>query len=148
MSLEWENGMKINAEIPPGVKPGARVRIKGQGGEGSNDGQRGDLLLNISIATDPRLQQDNGDLRTTVQVDLFTMLLGGEYSVSGVDRTLKLDIPFGTRNGCIFKLKGLGMPNLKRPLHFGDLYVKAEVILPQSLTAEEKDLVEHWRNIH
>lgn len=146
--LEWENGPTVNAKIPPGIQHGTHLRLKGQGGVESSDGQRGDLFLAISIAVDDRLQRDNDDLNTTVQIDLFTMLLGGKFSVAGVDRSVKLDIPSGTSNGCIFRLKGLGMPNRKRPLRFGDLYVKVETILPQNLTAEEKDLVEHWRHIH
>lgn len=146
--LEWEDGRKIDARIPPGVKTGSRVRLKGQGSPGLGGGQPGDLFLTISVLPDARLQRDNNDLRTTVEVDLFTMLLGGKVSVSGIDRTVKLDIPPGTSNGRIFRLKGLGMPNLKQPQHFGDLYVTVEALLPKNLSAEEKALVEQWRKIH
>lgn len=146
--LEWEDGRKIDAKIPSGVKTGARVRLKGQGGRGIGDGQPGDLYLIINILPDERLQRDNNDLKTTVEVDLFTMLLGGKLSVSCIDRTVKLDIPPETRNGRIFRLKGLGMPKVKHPKQFGDLYVTVEAVLPQNLTAKEKSLVEQWRNIH
>ena len=55
-------------------------------------------------------------MKTTVPVDLFTMLLGGKVSVSGIDRKVKLDIPQETRNGRLFRLRGLGMPKMKRKL--------------------------------
>jgi len=74
--------------------------------------------------------------------------LGDKLSVAGIDRTVKLDIPPGTNNGRVFRLKGLGMPNLKQAKQRGDLYVTVEVDLPQKLSAEEKDLVEQWRDIH
>ena len=145
--LEWEDGRKIDAKIPPGVKTGSRVRLKGQGGPGIGDDQPGDLYLTINILPDERMQRDNNDLKTTVEVDLFTMLLGGKLSVAGIDRTVKLDIPPETRNGRIFRLKGLGMPDINHHDQFGDLFVTVEAILPQNLTAGEKDLVEQWRNI-
>ncbi|OGR16045.1 MAG: hypothetical protein A2X81_07990 [Desulfobacterales bacterium GWB2_56_26] len=145
--LEWEDGRRIDAKIPPGVKTGSRVRLKGQGGSGIGDGPPGDLYLTIDILPDERMQRDNNDLKTTVEVDLFTMLLGGKLSVSGIDRTVKLDIPPETRNGRIFRLKGLGMPDISHHDLFGELYVTVEAILPQKLTAGEIDLVEQWRKM-
>lgn len=146
--LAWEDGRKIHAKIPPGVKTGSRVRLKGQGNPGIGDGQPGDLYLTISILPDDRLQRDNNDLRTLVQADLFTMLLGGKLSVSGIDRTVTLVIPAETRNGRIFRLKGLGMPKIEHPTDFGDLYVTVEVVLPQNLTTGETGLVEQWKDMH
>lgn len=147
-SLEWEDGRKVDAKIPPGVKTGSRVRLKGQGGTGISGGPSGDLFLNITVLPDDRLRRDNNDLATTVQVDLFTMLLGGKLSVSGINRTVKLDIPPETSNGRVFRLKGLGMPQLKKSSEFGGLYVTVETVLPQKLTEKEKDLVKQWQGIH
>jgi curved DNA-binding protein len=80
-------------------------------------------------------------------VDLFTMLLGGKVSVAAIDRMVKLDIPPETNNGRVFRLRGLGMPKMKQPDQRGDLYVTVEAILPQNLSAGEKDLVEQWKNM-
>lgn len=146
--LEWEDGRKIDAKIPPGVKTGSRVRFKGQGGPGVGEGVSGDLYLTIDVLPDERLQRDVDDLKTVVEVDLFTMLLGGKVSVSGIDRTVKLDLPPETRIGRTFRLKGMGMPKIKHPDRFGDLYVSVEAVLPKNLTAEEKELIEQWRNMH
>ncbi len=100
------------------------------------------------MLSDDRLRRDNDDLATTVQVDLFTLLLGGKLSVSGINRTVNLDIPPETSNCRVFRLKGLGMPKLKHPSKFGNLYVTVEAVLPQKLTAKEKDLVQQWQDIH
>lgn len=110
--LEWEDGTKIEANIPRGVKTGSHVRLKGQGGPGIGGGEAGDLYLVIEVLPDDRFQRDDDDLSTTVQVDLFTMLLGGKLPVSGIDRTVNLEIPAETRNGRIFRLRGLGMPKI------------------------------------
>ena len=146
--LQWEDGRKIDVKIPPGVKTGSRVRLKGQGGIGSGGGMSGHLYLTIEVLTDKRFLRDNDDLKTTVQVDLFTLLLGGKISVPGIDRTVNLPIPPETRNGRVFRLRGLGMPKIKHPKHRGDLYVTVEAVLPEKLTTEEKALVEQWKSIH
>jgi curved DNA-binding protein len=145
--LEWEGGRKIDAMIPRGVKTGSRVRLKGQGGSGIGGGSAGDLYLIIEVLPDSRFEKDNDDLKVSVSVDLFIMLLGGKASVTGIDRTVKLDIPPETRNGRLFRLRGLGMPKMKNPDQRGDLYVTVEAVLPQHLSAGEKALVEQWKNM-
>ena len=146
-ALEWEDGRKIDAKIPRGVKTGSRVRFKGQGSPGSGGGKAGNLYLSIEVLPDECFQRDNDDLKSTLPVDLFTMLLGGKLSVSAIDRTVSLDIPSETVNGRIFRLRGMGMPKLKQPTQRGDLYVTVEATLPKKLTDSEKKLVEEWKNI-
>jgi curved DNA-binding protein len=145
--FEWEDGRRIDAKIPPGVKTGSRVRLKGQGSPGVGSGKPGDLYLSIDVLPDKRFQCDGDDLKTTVPVDLFTMLLGGKLSISGIDRTVELNIPAETRNHRVFRLQGLGMPKLKHPDQRGDLYVIVKVELPQHLTTGEQQLVEQWKDL-
>jgi curved DNA-binding protein len=145
--LEWEDGRKIEAKVPAGVKTGSRLRLKGQGSSGIAGGKAGDLYLYIEVLPDAQFERENDDLKTTVPVDLFTMLLGGKVSVSGLDRTVNLNIPEETSNGRVFRLRDLGMPRLKEPKQRGDLYVKVEANLPHHLSAEEKKLLEQWKKI-
>ena len=146
--LEWEDGRKIDVKIPRGVQTGSRVRLKGQGGAGTGGGESGDLYLTIEVLPDKRFLRDNDDLKITVQADLFTMLLGGKLAVPGIDRTVNLPIPAETSNGRVFRLRGLGMPKIKHPDQRGDLYVRVEAVLPQKLTAKEKELLEQWKSLH
>ncbi|MGQ9687849.1 MAG: DnaJ C-terminal domain-containing protein [Desulfobaccales bacterium] len=145
--LEWESGRKIEAKIPPGVKTGSRLKLKGQGEPGLHGGEAGDLVLHIEVLPHERFIWDGDDLTLTLPVDLFTLLLGGKVTVPGIDRAVKLDIPPETANGRVFRLKGLGMPNLKNPHQRGDLYVKVEAVLPKHLSEQEKRLVEQWRQL-
>lgn len=146
-SLQWENGHKIEVKIPRGVINGSRVRVKGQGGAGSGGGGSGDLYLSIEVLPDKRFLRDNDDLKTTVTADLFTMLLGGKLAVPGIDRTVNLPLPPETGNGRIFRLRGLGMPKMGHPEQRGNLYVTVEAVLPQMLTAREKELLEQWKSL-
>ncbi len=146
--LEWPGGRKIDVKIPRGVKTGSRVRLKGQGGAGVGGGKAGDLYLLIEVLPDKCFLRDNDDLKTTVQVGLFTMMLGDKISVPGIDRTVTLEIPPETRNGRVFRLRGMGMPKFSHPNQRGDLYVTVETLLPHNLTDEEKKLIEQWKKIH
>jgi curved DNA-binding protein len=145
--LQWENGRKIEAKIPPGVKTGSKIRLRGQGGRGARGGQAGDLFLKIKVLPHPLFEREGDNLRTTVPVGLYDALLGGEIEVTGIDRRVKLKIPPETDNGQTFRLKGLGMPNLRNPEKFGDLLVKVEVKLPKKLTREEKQRFHELRRL-
>lgn len=145
--LEWEDGRKIDVKIPRGVQTGSRLRLKGQGGAGSGGGGAGALYLTIEVLPDKRFLRDGDDLMTTVPADLLTMLLGGNLSVPGIDRTVNLPIPPETSNGRVFRLRGLGMPQIKDPDQRGDLYVTVEAVLPQKLTAKERELLKQWKSL-
>jgi curved DNA-binding protein len=140
-TLEWENGRKIEPKIPRGVKTGSRVLLKGQGGKGRNGAEPGDLYPNIEVQPHFRFERKGDDLNLTVAVDLFTLLLGGQINVPGIDRSVRLDIPAETAIGRIFCLRRLGMPIMKKPDSRGDLYVTVQAALPKNLNEKEKDLI-------
>ncbi|MDX1413317.1 MAG: J domain-containing protein [Candidatus Promineifilaceae bacterium] len=141
-TLEWEDGRKIEAKIPRGVKTGSRVRLGGQGGSGGSGGQAGDLYLKVVVRPDDRFQREGENLKTTIPVDLYTAVLGGKVKVSSIDRTVNLTIPPETDNGKQFRLRGLGMPNLRNPDQRGDLFAIVSIQIPHNLSQEEKRLFE------
>jgi curved DNA-binding protein len=143
-TLEWEDGRKINAQIPRGVKTGSRVRLSGQGGSGSG-GQAGDLYLRIKVRPHDHFQREGDDLKTTVAVDLYTAVLGGQVPVNSLDRTVNLTIPPETDNGKQFRLRGLGMPRLRNPDQRGDLYAVVSIQVPHNLSEAEKELFRQLR---
>ena len=140
-TIQWENGRSIEAKIPRGVKTGSRVRLKGQGQDG------GHLYLSIKVKSDGQFERDGDNLKTTIPVDLYTALLGGEADVSTIDRTVKLTIPPETANGKQFRLRGLGMPKLKNPEERGNLIATLDVQLPTNLNEEEKELFQKLRSL-
>lgn len=146
-ALQWEGGRQIEAKIPRGVRNGSRLRLSGQGQPGANGGSPGDLYLKIEVAPRPGFQREGDDLTVTVPVDLYTALLGGEVQVTTLDRTVKLTIPPGTANGKVFRLRALGMPNLRNPDQRGDLYATVHVQLPQDLSQKEEELVQQLRDM-
>jgi curved DNA-binding protein len=135
-----EDGRVIEVKIPAGVETGSRVRVKGQGGQGRR-GEAGDLWLVVNIQPSPRFEREGNDLRTRVRVPLYTAVLGGEVTVSLVSGRARLKIPALTQNGTELRMKGQGVPELGAKAR-GDLLVRVEVVLPEKLSAKEKELFE------
>jgi len=134
---------RIEVKIPAGVDEGSRIRIAGQGGQGTAG--RGDLYLRIHVLPDPRFTREGTTLRTTVEVPLATAMLGGEVRVTTPDgRGLMLRIPPETPNGKSFRLRGQGMPQLGQPDKRGDLYAEVSVVLPSNLNDEQRRLFEDF----
>jgi curved DNA-binding protein len=79
-------------------------------------------------------------------VDLFTAILGGSTIVSTLAGNVTLTIPAGTQPGQTFRLKDRGLPELRQPNKFGNLFVKVKVELPRNLTKEQRELFEKLRS--
>jgi len=142
------NNKKIRVKFKPGVRDGQKLKIKGKGAPGVNGGEPGDLYIKVKILPHPRFQRDGDDLRTTVDVDLYTAVLGGEVEVPTLDgKKVKIKIPPGTQNGKVFRVRGKGMPKYRRPGEYGDLYIKVNVKIPQNLTPQQKELFEKLREL-
>ena len=134
------NGKNIRLTIPAGVENGQVIKIPGQGGEGANGGPKGDLYLTFNIENHTNFKLDKHNLYTTVNLDLYTALLGGEIMANTFDGKVKLTVKPGTQNGTKVKLKGKGFPVYKKEGEFGDLYISYQIILPTNLTEKEKEL--------
>ena len=134
--LTFEDGRRIEASIPPGVKTGSKIRLSGQGSPGARGS--GDLYLKVNVNPHSKFTRDGDDLRIDQPVDFFTALLGGEVTVSTLDKTVKLTVPPESDSGKTFRLKGLGMPKLNQPGKRGDLYVTLQIQVPKTLSAEQK----------
>ncbi|MFD2999010.1 DnaJ C-terminal domain-containing protein [Pontibacter toksunensis] len=139
------NNQQLRITTKPGVADGQQLRINGKGGPATGSGTPGDLYIDIRVHPDPRFERRGNDLYTTLPVDMFTAILGGQAQVNTMSGLLKLTIPAGTQAGKTLRLRGKGMPVYGKTDQFGDLYVKIEVILPTDLSAEERQLLEKLR---
>lgn len=146
-ALQWGDGRRIEAKIPPGVHTGSRVRLTGQGEPSRSGGKAGDLYLNIEVLPHPRFQRDGDDLKVSLPIDLYTAILGGTINLATIDKTVEMTIPPETSSGKVFRLRGLGMPKLRHPDQRGDLYATVEIKLPKNLSADEKRLFQQLRDM-
>lgn len=136
------NGKNIRITIPAGIENGQKIKIKGHGGEGINGGPNGDLYINFDIINHTKFRRDGNDLHTTIDLDLYTAVLGGEITVDTFDGKVKLKVKPETQNGTKVRLKGKGFPVYKKEGEFGDLIISFQVKIPTNLTDKQKELFE------
>ena len=84
------NQKNIRITIPAGVQDGQVIKIKGHGGKGTNGGPNGDLLIQFSIVNHSKFKRDKDNLYVTVDIDLYSALLGGELMVDTFNGKVKV----------------------------------------------------------
>ena len=138
---------RLSVTIPKGVDDGTRIRLSGKGEAGSKGGSSGDLYLFISIDSHNIFKRSEENLFYELPVSLSDAALGSTVEVPSIDGgKSKIKIPSGTQHGKQFRLKGKGMPILRRN-SFGDLYIKIVTQVPTSLTKRQKEILEEFNKI-
>lgn len=140
------NGKNIRINIPAGIENGQTIKIAGHGNPGANGGPAGDLFIKFLVADDPQFKRDGNDLHYTVDLDLYTAVLGGETTVDTLTSKVKIKVKPETQNGTKVKLKGKGLPIYKKDDQFGDFYVTYQVKIPVNLTDKQKKLFEELKS--
>jgi len=136
------NDKNIRITIPAGVEDGQKIKIKGFGGPGSNSGPNGDLYITFHIINNTEFKRQSNDLYKTVDLDLYTAVLGGELTIDTLNGKIKLHVKPGTQNETKVRLKGKGFPVYKKDGEFGDLIVTFKIKIPANLTDQQKELFE------
>ncbi|NJN31035.1 MAG: J domain-containing protein [Synechococcales cyanobacterium RM1_1_8] len=132
------NGRAIDVNIPAGVKPGSKVRLRGKG-MASPYGQQGDLYLIISIQPHPFFQLEGENLACEVPIAPDEAALGTQIAVPTPEGKVTVNVPAGIRSGQSLRLRGKGWP--KRDGR-GDQLVKVVIATPQNLSPQERELYE------
>lgn len=141
------NASKIRLTIPAGVENGQVIKIKGKGAAGVNGGPNGDLYITFVITNDTPFKRVENNLYQTVDLDLYTAILGGEITVDTFDGKVKLKVKAETENQTKVKLKGKGFPVYKKEGQFGDLIITYNVTTPKNLSEEEIKLFKELQQL-
>jgi len=134
------NRKNIRITIPAGIENGQTIKIRGHGGQGINGGPNGDLYITFSIANHAKFKRLGNNLYTTVDLDLYTAVLGGEITIDTLHGKVKLKVKPETQNGSKIKLKNKGFPVYNNEGFFGDLHITYTVKIPSKLTEKQKAL--------
>lgn len=130
LQLADEGGTRVqNVRIPPGVRDGQRLRLRGQGEPGGPYGQAGDLYVLIRVSPDPVFGRKGDDLTVTVPVTLPELVFGAQITVPTLDGSVAVRIPANSKPGRTLRVRGRGVP---RPgAGAGDLLVTLTVAVPK-----------------
>ncbi len=135
----------LNVQIPPGVREGLQIQIKGEGDAGEYGAPSGNLYVIIDVKEHKFFKRKDSDIILDVTVNVAQAALGDKVVVPTVDGDVELNIPAGTQTGKIFRLRGKGIPRLRSDgsnTGRGDQLVYVQVIVPTTLTPEQRELFE------
>ncbi len=131
---------EVKMRVPAGVDDGQRIRLKGRGGPGRNNGPPGDLFVIVRVASHPLFARKGKDLTLTLPITFPEATLGADVAVPTLSTgPVTLRVPPGTRSGRTFRVKGKGVSGTKGA---GDLLVTVEVAVPSNLSSAERKAVE------
>jgi molecular chaperone DnaJ len=126
--------------IPPGVEPGAQIRVVGEGSAGPFGGPRGDLLVSTRVAEHAFFMRKGDNVHCEVPISVWEALRGARIKVPTPYGEAVIVVPPATGTGQVFRLRGHGLPRLARE-GTGDLYVTVRVEIPDGLDARTEELV-------
>lgn len=128
---------EVTVNLPKGLRDGARIRLKGQGGK-SPSGRAGDLYLKIRVMKHPDFRVNGDDLDIEMDVAPWDAALGAEIVIPALDGSVKVKLPPGSHSGRRLRVSGRGLP--AKDGSRGDLYATLKIDLPQTLTPLQLDL--------
>ena len=137
---------RYTVKIPPGVKDGTRIKLKGKGEPGRNGGPPGDLHVITRVTPSPLYERRGSDLIIEVPVTYAEAALGAEVEVPTPDGKISLKIPPGTQDGRMLRVRGKGAPRLKGSGR-GDLLARVRVVVPTKLSKAEREAVENLQKV-
>jgi len=138
---------KIRFTIPAGIEDGKSLRLKAKGGAGINGGPNGDLVITFHVINETPYTREKEHLFRKVPLDLYTAILGGTITVDTLHGPVKLKVSPGTPNGKKVKIKGKGFSKYNKDGDYGDLIITYDILLPEQLSAAEKELFQKLRNL-
>ena len=128
----------VSVKVPPGIKNGARIRVRSRGGA-VQGGETGDLYVRVAVEPHPLFERKGNDLTLTLPVSFPAAALGAQVSVPTMNGLVTLKVPAGTQQGKTFRVRGKGVPGARGT---GDLLVTVHVDVPKKLGKEERRLIE------
>jgi DnaJ-class molecular chaperone len=131
---------RLTVRIPPGVRDGQRIRLKGKGQAVEPGGPRGDLYIVSRVRPHPYFERIGDDIYLSVPISITEACLGAKVDVPTLHDTTRLTIPPGTASGTKLRLKGRGVK--RKGSESGDQYVVVRIVAPRKLDPESKKLVE------
>ncbi|MFX1275605.1 MAG: DnaJ C-terminal domain-containing protein [Promethearchaeota archaeon] len=131
----------LTVKIPRGIKDQQKLRLKGKGMPGMNGGPPGDLYINVNIKSHPSFKLEGDDIYTEKEIPFTTAVLGGKVDVKGIEKTLSVTVPAGTKDGSLLRLKNQGFYKTGSE-NRGNHLVEIKIKIPKKLNKEQRELLE------
>ncbi len=125
----------ISVKIPAGIEEGKKIRLRGQGEQGTAGGPPGDILIQVKVARHPFFQRRGNDLDVRVPITLAEAAVGAKVDIPTPQGTITLSVPPGTSSGTKLRARGHGLKISRKQA--GDLLAEIQIVLPKNLDADD-----------
>jgi len=130
-------------KVPPGIEPGAKLRLRGQGEPGEKGGTAGDLTIQVSVEPHPYFTREGRHLTVEVPISPDEAILGAKIDVPTLNGPKSLPVPPGTSSGQKLRLRGQGLPAAADKPE-GDLFVALKIVVPKTIDDESGRLIREF----
>jgi molecular chaperone DnaJ len=134
---------KIDIKIPAGIDNGQAVSLRGEGDVGKKGGPNGDLFVVVTVTPHKLFKRRNNDITYKVNIPFTIATLGGTISIPTLEGNIDFNIPEGTANNSVFKIKGKGIPSIHGNSR-GDLEFTIDIDIPKKLNDKQKELLKEF----
>lgn len=138
------DGNSIEITIPPGLKDGRTLRLRGKGAPGYGDGSPGDALVSVSVRPHPVFTRNGDDIEMELPITFDEAVLGAKVEVPTVSGTVSATVPKGASSGQRLRLRGKGIKGPKGQA--GNQIVQLKIVLPKTIDSEMEELARRWRD--
>lgn len=143
VALTQPTKQQLSIRIPPGLNDGDKLRLAGKGMPApSKAGKPGDLIVTTRIEPHPFFTRKGLDLHLETPISVAEAILGASLEVPTLEGRASVTIPAGTSSGQKLRLRGKGVP--QRSGERGDLYIQVKVVVPKTVDAASKKLIEQF----
>jgi molecular chaperone DnaJ len=139
-----ERKRSLRVTIPPGIDEGHQIRLTNEGEVGPRGGPPGSLYVAVHVAPHPTLKRDGTELFYEAHVSIAQAALGTRITVPTVDGDEEVEIKAGTQPETEIRLRGKGVPSVRRSGSRGDLHVLVDVVVPTKLSKKQRELLEAY----
>jgi molecular chaperone DnaJ len=139
-----ERRRTLRVAVPAGIDEGHQIRLSAEGEAGPRGGARGNLYVAVHVQPHPRLHREGTELYYDLNISIAQATLGTRVRIPSVDGEEEIEVRAGTQPGTELRLRGKGVPHLRRSGVRGDLHVRVNVVVPTKLSKEQRRLLEEF----
>ncbi len=135
------DGRTLDIAIPAGIEDGQKLRLKGQGGQGSVHTPAGDAYVEIHIRPHRLFIRKGKDIHIEIPIAIHESAMGGKIKVPTIHGPVETSVPKGASTGTTLRLKGKGIKG-------GDQYIKLRLVMPETVDKELEETLRKWADKH
>ena len=136
-----ERKRTLRVTIPAGIDEGHQIRLSNEGEVGPRGGPPGSLYVAVHVQPHPSLTREGTELFYEAAISIAQAALGTRITVPTVEGSEEVEIKAGTQPDTEIRLRGKGVPHLRRAGQRGDLHVMVDVVVPTKLSKKARELL-------